>query len=92
MRIDLFLKYVCLAKSRARAQTLCHRNAVTINARPARPSSAVNEGDRLELALPGRTVIIEVAGIPARQLSKRDAPLYYRIVSSESAAEADLEF
>ncbi len=52
----------------------------------------MNEGDRLELALPERTVIIEVAAVPARQLSKRDALLCYRIISSESAPEDDLEF
>ncbi|MBI4720839.1 MAG: RNA-binding S4 domain-containing protein [Chitinivibrionia bacterium] len=92
MRIDLFLKYICLAKSRAKAQTLCDRGAVIINARPAKPSSTVGEGDRIELALPEKTVIIEVAGIPDRQLSKRDAPLCYRILSGEPAAEDDPEF
>lgn len=89
MRIDLFLKYVCLVKSRSRAQALCQEGAVTINARPARPSSQVNEGDRLELVLPGRRLIIGIEQVPARQLSKHDAPDAYRVEMDERTTRDD---
>lgn len=89
MRVDLFLKYVCLAKSRARAQALCSGGSVTINARTARPSAQVREGDRLELSLPGRRLIVEIDRVPARQLSKSAAPEAYRIVLDERTAADD---
>jgi ribosomal 50S subunit-recycling heat shock protein len=90
MRVDLFLKHVCLAKSRSRAQALCNGGSILINARPARPSAEVHEGDRLELALPGRRLIIEIDQVPARQLSKSTAPEAYRILLDERVAGEDL--
>lgn len=90
MRVDLFLKYVCLAKSRARAQALCHGGAVLVNARAARPSARVQEGDRLELTLPGSRLIVEIARVPVRQLSKSEAPDAYRIVLDERIAGDDV--
>ena len=90
MRIDLFLKYTCLVKSRSRAQALCRRGAITINARPARPSAQVQEGDRLELVLPERRLIVEIDQVPARQLSKGTAMGAYRIALDERTTSDDV--
>ena len=67
MRIDLVLKYLCLAKSRSSAKALCDRGAVLVNGDTARASSVIHPGDRIE--------IIEV---PQRQASKAEAPAYYK--------------
>jgi len=80
VRIDLVLKYLCLAKSRSSAKALCDRGAVLVNGATARAASLIDPGDRIELRVPERTVHIEIIEVPARQTSKTDAPKYYRLV------------
>jgi len=80
VRIDLVLKYLCLAKSRSSAKALCDRGAVLVNGAAARASSTIDPGDRIELRVPERTVHIEIIEVPARQASKAEAPKYYRLV------------
>ena len=68
MRIDLALKYLCLAKSRSAVKTMCDKNAVTVNDRPAKPSSTLHVDDKVCMT------------IPEKQLSKTAAPAYYRVL------------
>ena len=80
MRIDLALKYLCLAKSRSSVKLLCDQNAVTVNSRPAKASSTIHIGDRISIGFPNRTVTVELLNIPERQLSKAAAPTYYQVI------------
>jgi ribosomal 50S subunit-recycling heat shock protein len=78
VRIDLVLKYLCLARSRSGAKALCDRGAVHVNGTEARAASMVHAGDHIELRLPERTRRIEIVAVPDRQASKSDAAKYYR--------------
>jgi ribosomal 50S subunit-recycling heat shock protein len=80
MRIDLALKYLCLAKSRSAVKTMCDSNAVTVNERPAKPSSVLHVDDEVRITTPAWTLTISLLAIPEKQLSKTAAPAYYRVV------------
>ena len=80
MRIDLALKYLCLAKSRSAVKTLCDRHALWLNDREAKPSSSVHINDRVRMETPSATRVISLLDIPEKQLSKIDAPAYYRVI------------
>ena len=80
MRIDLVLKYLCIAKSRSFVKSMCDRGAVEMGGRAVKSSAAVREGDRVTLRYPTRTVTIEIVTVPTRQVSKPNAPEYYREV------------
>jgi ribosomal 50S subunit-recycling heat shock protein len=78
MRIDLVLKYLCLARSRSAAKSLCDEGRVQINGETARAASIVHAGDRVRVRLAERTLEVEVVDVPARQASKAEAPRHYR--------------
>ena len=80
MRTDLTLKYLCLAKSRSAVKTMCDKNAVTVNDRPAKPSSTLHVDDKVRITTPSWTLTILLLSIPEKQLSKTAAPAYYRVL------------
>ena len=80
MRIDLALKYLCLAKSRSAVKTMCDKNAVTVNDRPAKASSTLHIDDKVCITRPAWILTISILTIPEKQLSKTAAPAYYRVI------------
>jgi len=81
VRIDLVLKYLCLAKSRSIAKSLCDEGRVSINGSAARAAATVHPGDRVRVRFAERALEIELLEVPAKQASKPDAPRFYRILS-----------
>lgn len=79
MRIDLALKYLCLAKSRLSVKSLCDAGGLLLNRKSTKPSSTVHVGDVIAL----RGITVEILEVPSRQLSKAAAPSYYRVVAEE---------
>lgn len=78
MRIDLVLKYLCIAKSRSFVKHMCERGAIEIGGKPVKSSATVSDGDRVTLHYPAKTVTIEIVSVPRKQLSKTQAPEHYR--------------
>lgn len=60
MRLDKYLKVSRLIKRRTIAKEICDGGKVTINNRPAKASSEVKVGDRLEIGFGQRQLIAEV--------------------------------
>ncbi|MEE9271248.1 MAG: S4 domain-containing protein [Candidatus Krumholzibacteria bacterium] len=89
MRIDLALKYLCLAKSRSGVKTLCERSAITVNTRPAKASSTIHVGDRISIGSPSGTLTIQLLDVPRKQLSKTLAPSYYEVIEDYSPPSAE---
>ncbi len=87
LRLDQFLKYVCLFKSRSAAQQACKKGYVWLNGNPARPADRVHAGDLVELRLPTRYLKLRVREVPARQVPCRQAPGYYEVLESRSRQE-----
>jgi ribosomal 50S subunit-recycling heat shock protein len=84
MRVDLALKYLCLAKSRSAVKSMCEKDALWINGRSAKPSSTVHVDDRIRIASPRWMLTISLLNIPEKQLSKTAAPAYYRVEDREA--------
>jgi ribosome-associated heat shock protein Hsp15 len=89
MRIDLALKYLCLAKSRSAVKTLCDKNELWLNDRPAKPSSTLHAGDEVKITLPSGIITVSLLHIPEKQLSKAIAPTYYRVIERKRTDRAD---
>jgi ribosomal 50S subunit-recycling heat shock protein len=81
MRVDLALKYMCLAKSRSAVKALCDQQAVFVNDHPAKPSATLRVGDSVRIVTASGALTIALLNIPEKQLSKATAPTYYRVIS-----------
>lgn len=80
MRIDLLLKALCLVRTRSQGQAGCAAGAVRVNGAAVKPSREMRAGDIIDIRYPGREIVIELLGVPERQVSKRDAPSFYRLI------------
>jgi ribosomal 50S subunit-recycling heat shock protein len=83
VRVDVFLNRACILKSRSLAKEACERGKVTVNGARAKGSQTVREGDRIGLDLGVRLLEVEVAAIPIRSVSKREARDLYRVLRDE---------
>ena len=87
MRIDRFLVFIRLTKSRTLAQALVETGHVRIDGkRVTRPSDEVREGSIVALPLHGRTRILEVLALPVRRGPAAEARTCYREVDGGSGA------
>lgn len=84
MRIDKFLKVSRLIKRREVAKELCDAGYVSINGKPAKPSSEVNGGETLTLILGKRTLRIKVNEVRPFA-NKEQAGTLYEVISEEVA-------
>ena len=84
LRLDLFLKRTGLVKRRSLAATLCDNEYVNINGRPAGPGKAVKVGDRVQIQYARKKVLVEVTGIPGKQIKKGEN---YEVLSEEKVEE-----
>ena len=71
MRLDLVLKQSRLIKRRTIAKELCDAGKVSINGKPSKPSSEVNDGDILELKLGVKVIKVKIT---YKQQGKREIP------------------
>ena len=85
MRLDVVLKLSGLIKRRTVAKELAERGRILINDRVAKPSSEVREGDRLELHLGNRVLIVEINFI---EKFKKDFPTYKEILTTKVNSDA----
>jgi ribosome-associated heat shock protein Hsp15 len=78
-RIDQWLWFARIAKSRTLAQALVDRGKVRINRdRVGKPSASVKPGDVLTLMLGPNVRVLEILGIGARRGPASEAQLLYR--------------
>lgn len=89
MRLDLWLKRVCLVKSRSMAKRGCRSGDILLEGEPVRESHALRAGERLTLRFPSRELEIEVLVIPEGNVTKRDAPDCYRVLADNSVPRED---
>jgi ribosome-associated heat shock protein Hsp15 len=89
VRIDQFLFFVRLAKSRTLAQGLIEPGHVRIDGkRVAKPSEEVREGSILALPLHGRTRVLKVLALPARRGPAPEARACYQEVDVDGGSAA----
>ncbi|MBN1503965.1 MAG: RNA-binding S4 domain-containing protein [Candidatus Eisenbacteria bacterium] len=79
MRIDVFLKKVCVVKSRSLAAKLCDEGKVLIDGRPAKSSKEVKVGDEVSVTHGPHELAFCVLALPEGNVSKAQATSYYRV-------------
>ena len=77
MRIDLWLKYVCLVKHRGDATEMCKGGHVKLNGQRIKPAATVREGDVIEMYLGERFRRVVVKVVPPAQAAKDVARTMY---------------
>ncbi|MCX5801367.1 MAG: S4 domain-containing protein [Candidatus Eisenbacteria bacterium] len=79
MRIDLFLKRICIVKSRSAAARLCEEEKVAVNGKAAKSSKAVKPEDEVSVVLGPKELTFSIVALPEGNVSKAQAPSFYRI-------------
>ena len=77
MRLDKYLKVSRIIKRRTVASEACEQGKVTVNGKVAKPSTAIKEGDVIEVTFGERTLKAEVLTI-AEHVLKADAQSMYK--------------
>ena len=87
MRLDRYLFFIRLVKSRTLAQALIEEGHVRIDGkRVAKPSEEVREGSVIALPLYGRVRILRVTALPVRRGPAAEARTHYEEIDEERAA------
>ncbi|MEZ5307378.1 MAG: RNA-binding S4 domain-containing protein [Pyrinomonadaceae bacterium] len=82
MRLDLFLKLSRLIPKRTLAQEYAKQGLVSLNGKPAKPSSEVKDGDEIEIRKRSTIRVVKVLEVPSgKQVSKKDSSTLYEQVS-----------
>ena len=83
MRIDRFLFFIRLAKSRTLAQSIIDEGHIRIDGkRIGKPSEEVRAGSVIALPLQGSVRVLRVLSLPARRGPASEARLHYKEISA----------
>ncbi len=87
MRIDRFLWFARLVKTRSLAQSLAAEGHIRLSGRRIeRAHAAVRVGDTLSVAIAGKVRVLTVLGLPARRGPAPEARAHYREYGSAEAS------
>ncbi|HCK10484.1 MAG: heat-shock protein Hsp15 [Gemmatimonadetes bacterium] len=89
MRVDLYLKTICLMKRRSEAKRACDNGIVSIGGVQAKAAREVHAGDRIAIAFTDRYLDIEVLELPKGNIPKAQAREYYRVERDEERDALD---
>ena len=76
MRLDKYLKVSRLIKRRTVANEACDAGRVSINGKPAKASSQVSVGDRIDIEFGAKVTSVEVLKIVETQKKEEIAEMY----------------
>ena len=77
-RLDVWLDFACLFKTRSLAQTACRGGKVEVNGQVARPSRLLHAGDELRITRAfGRRQVVVVLSFAARNVARAAARALY---------------
>jgi ribosome-associated heat shock protein Hsp15 len=89
VRIDRFLFFIRLAKSRTLAQALVETGHIRIDRkRVMKPSDEVRAGSVIALPLQGRTCVLRVLSLPSRRGPAAEARACYEEVGIDEGSGA----
>lgn len=92
LRLDRWIWFARFQRSRETCAALIRKGHVRVNGRRvARPGAAIGIGDILTLALPGRTIVVEVMALAGRRAGAAEGAALYRVLEGDdrSAAKND---
>lgn len=79
MRLDKYLKVSRLIKRRTVANEACDAGRVFVNDKPAKASTTIKEGDKIEIQFGTRNVVVRVTSIK-ESIKKEDAKEMYEYI------------
>ena len=83
LRLDKFLWFARIVKTRSAAQTLAEQGRLRINGRVVDRSHApVGVGDVLSFAVHGKVRVLKIEALPARRGSPSEARLLYNEIEA----------
>ncbi len=89
LRLDKFLWFARIIKTRALAQTLAEGGRLRIGGRPVdRAHAPVRVGDVLSFALRGHVRVLKVEALPARRGPPAEARLLYTEIEGPLTSQA----
>ncbi|MGV0030912.1 RNA-binding S4 domain-containing protein [Latilactobacillus curvatus] len=88
MRLDKFLKVSRIIKRRSVAKEIVDKGRIMINDRPAKSSSNVIVGDKLEIGFGNKTMVVRITQI-IETTKKSDAAEMYEILETRQAENFD---
>lgn len=80
MRLDKYLKVTRLIKRRTIANEACDAGRVLVNGKTARASYDVKVGDKIEINLGAKKLVVEVLTV-VEYVKKDDAANMYKVVN-----------
>ena len=87
MRIDRFLFFIRLAKSRTLAQAIVAEGRVRIDGRRVvKPSDEVRDGSTVTLPLRGEIRVVRILALPARRGPPAEARSCYEVIDEQRPA------
>lgn len=81
MRLDMFLRNSGIIPRRSRAQEACEEGLVSVDGKVAKPSSSVNAGQRLRIAIGLQVREYEILELPAVPVAKQKRGDYAKLLS-----------
>lgn len=88
-RIDKWLNYACLFKTRSKATKACDERRIKVNGVTAKPATMVKSGDEITVkTIDGRFVNMKILAVVYRNVSSKDAKLLYEVEKLELSDEA----
>jgi ribosome-associated heat shock protein Hsp15 len=88
-RIDKWLHFSCLFKTRSKATKACEERRVKVNGKTTKPSKVIRPGDELTIRYPnGKYVNYDVLDICHRNIPKSKARTLYNVQEPEVSEKA----
>ncbi len=88
LRLDKFLWFARIVRTRALAQTLAEGGRIRVSGRVVdRPAAPVRVGDVLAFAVRGKIRVLKVESLPARRGPPAEARLLYSELTSEAGGD-----
>jgi len=88
MRLDRFLWYTRIAKSRSAAQALCEKGLLRIDGRRVeRSAAAVRVGAIIAFPIQGKVRVLRVSALPIRRGPPGEARLCYEDLVTDSRVQ-----
>ncbi len=79
MRLDRYLDFVCLFKTRSAAAKAIRGGSVDVNGAPAKAGHAIAPGDVITIRHADRIQEVEVADVPTGRVDRKAARRFYRV-------------
>ena len=90
MRLDKYLKVARILKRRTVSKELAANERVVVNGKTAKPSTAVKEGDVIEVTFGSRCLVVRVLEV-RDNVRKNEAGDLYEIIEERIVSEEEPE-